>query len=277
MKGTIGRGSQLGRLGVRVIGGTAALLLLCAGSATASHIHGGAYYGDLPGGGTIEIFVSADGSEADAVTGRNVPSFPQPACGPFVEGTANDVPITNHAYAVSNNPGVTSSGSFTDYGEVSGSYLVQAGGCSSGIQAFTATIPVDLEIGRSNDPSLKGDGVYSRNGGNQTRKWSAKRGQTRHFLVSVGNDGPDQAAATVDGCSSSSGFKVSYDDPSDVTDEIVAGTYQRNLAAGASVSVDMQIKVRGNAKVGKTKSCKLGAEIDGTRDVVRAQLEVKPG
>lgn len=279
MKGMIGRGLRLGRVGARGIGGTAVLLFLCAGSASASHIDGGAYYGDLTGGGTIEIMVSDDGSQLDAVTGRNVPSFPQPACGPFGEGTANNVPVVNHAYSVANgNPGVTSSGSFTDYGEVSGTYLVQAGGCSSGTQAFTATIPADLEIGRSSDSSLQGDGVYSRNGANQTRKWAAKRGQTRDFLVAIGNDGPDEATATGDGCSSSSGFKVTYQDlTGDVTNDVVAGTYQRNVAAGSFFTVDMQIKVKGNAKVGKTKSCKLGGEIDGTRDVVRAQLKVTPG
>jgi hypothetical protein len=277
MTGIIGRGSRLGRVGAGAIGGAGALLLLCAGAATASHIDGGAYYGDLPGGGTIEVLISNDGSEADAVTGRNMPATPPP-CGNFIEATANDVPISSHAYSVANNPGVTSSGSFASYGEVSGTYLAQASGCSSGTQAFTAAIPVDVALGRSNDPSPLGDGVYSRTGANQTREWTAKQGRTRTFVAGVANDGPYEETAEVDGCASTKGFKVTYRDPGgDITDEVVAGTYQKDLLPGAGLGVNIDIKAKQSAKVGKTKSCKLGGEIDGTRDVARAQLKVKEG
>jgi hypothetical protein len=277
MIGMIGTGSRLARIGAGGIAAATALLL-CAGSASASHINSGAYYGNLSGGGTIEVLVSSDGNAADAVTGRNVPAFPD-TCGDFVEGTANNVPITNHAYSVANgNPGVTSSGSFTDYGEVSGTYLVQNGGCSSGTQSFTGLIPADTLIGRSPDSSLLGDDLHSRTGANQIRKWNAKRGQTRSFDVQARNDGPVPEVAQVDGCASSNGFKVTFfDGANDVTGDVEGDQYSFNLDPNVGRTLQMKIKAKASARVGKTKSCAFGAEIHDTEDVVMAKVKVKSG
>jgi hypothetical protein len=272
-----GRGSRPVRFGVGAAAGAVALLL-CTGPASASHTDAGAYYGDLPGGGTIELFVSSDGSELDAVTGRNVPSFPQPACSPFIEGTRNDEPITNHAYSTTNNPGTSSSGTFAPYGAVSGTYSIQSGGCSTGTQSFTARFPVDTLIGRTPDITLIGDDVHSRNGANQTRKWNARRGQTRSFDVQVRNDGPVTDNAFVDGCSSPNGFKVKYfDGATDVTTDVEAGTYSFNLDPDVGRTLQMELKAKASAPIGKSRSCAVAGAFEDMEDVVKAKVKVKRG
>ncbi len=273
---TQGRRARSAATGLVAATAAGALLLMASPPASANHVGEARYYGTFGDGGTIELGVSEDETtvsvDADAMPGTSGMT----PCGLLGSGP-DDFPVTNHSYSFNQgNPGASGNGDFSTYGIVTGAHQIAIGSCTSGFDSFTATIPADGLIGRSSDASLRGDGVYGRNGKNQTRKWTAERGQTRSFEVRVTNDGPDTTPAVADGCSSSAGFKVTYEENGvDVTTEVVAGLYQDTLLPNDSIVLDMQIKAKGGVNVGKTKSCKFGGEIDNTRDVVRAQLKVK--
>jgi hypothetical protein len=137
---------------------------------------------------------------------------------------------------------------------------------------------IDATVRRSGNDDPLGDNVYNTSGAGQTRKWSAIRGKTRSFVVELQNEGPAQAALAVQGCAKSKGFKVKYfDGAANVTPQVVAGSYHRNLDAAGSRSLRLAITPKDDAKVGQTKSCKVGASTPANADVIKAQLKVKRG
>jgi hypothetical protein len=256
---------------VGIIGG----LLAVPAAASAVVIPGATYSGNFStgAGGTVQLVVSADGSEV-SFNGGN---FGEPDC---VGSVATfPLPITDGSFGQLTAT-IDIQGSFGDPGTASGSAR-NTTFCESGTQSWTATTDIawpDALIGRSTDADLLGDDVYNTTAAEQTRAWSAKRGKTRRFVVATQNDGTSVAAPDAEGCGSSKGFKVKYlDGSSDVTGEVTAGTYELDLDPGDSDPLAMVIKVTKTAKPGKTKPCKLTVQAGDVVDAVKAELTVKPG
>ena len=67
-----------------------------------------------------------------------------------------------------------------------------------------------------------------------------------------------------------------------MTDEVTDGSYETESLAPAEVAADTQeltlkVKVAKDAKVGKTKSCRIEASSDLLVDVMKAKVKVKKG
>jgi hypothetical protein len=242
-------------------------------------IPGATYSGDFTtgAGGTVELVVSEDGTTVEfnagnfgevGCSGNSIATFPRPitdgSFGLFIAGP----PITDIL------------GSFGGPGTASGSARITTF-CESGSQSWTASTDIawpDALIGRQTDDQLIGDDVYNTTAGEQTRAWSAKRGQTRRFMVGIETDGTSVAAPDAKGCGSSKGFKVKYvNGPSNVTGDVTAGTYGLDLDPGEQDLLALVMKATKKAKPGQTKSCKLTVQAGDVVDAVKAELTVKPG
>jgi hypothetical protein len=258
-----------------------AVMLAAPAVASATHVSGATYNGTVStgSGGTVELIVSDDGQtlsfEAEGLGNGST-------CTDVGFGPIPDIPISNHSFSyLSDNGLISASGTFGVPGDASGGAQVLTTPCTTGSQAWTAATLVagpDATIARSSDASARGEDVYNASAAGQVRKWSAKRGQTRHFDVGITNDGNLTGSFAVKGCGSSKGFRVRYEDSGDnLTSAVVAGYTTAPLSTGESLELDLAIKVQKKAKVGKTKSCKIVAEADGGIDAVKAELKVKRG
>ena len=266
-----------------VCGAVVVTMLAAPAVASAFHVPGATYTGTISTSvsqpATFSLTVSNDGSTLD-FTASN---FGNMTCNGVTLGPITGIPISNHSFSYLSGDGQNSaSGTFDSPGGVGGGVQVLITPCTTGSHAWTAETPVagpDAKIARGSDASLTGGGIYNTTAQGQTRKWSAKRGQRRHFDVVIENEGTIPGSFTVKGCGSSKGLKVTYDDNGDnVTADIVAGDYETSeVADGADTGFGLDIKVKKKAKVGKTKSCKITTEGDGGTDAVKAQLKVKRG
>jgi hypothetical protein len=200
-------------------------------------------------------------------------------------GPITGVPITNHTFNISESSGqITASGNFGSPGSAAGGAqaLAPAAFCTTGSQAWTAETPAawaDAAINRLGDLADTGYGVYNTTGAGQTRSWKAKRGQARTFGVTVVNSGTEAGRIDIKGCGPSRGFKVRYESVTgtNITSQVLAGTFGQERDPGATVYAAMIIKVTKRARIGKTKTCAATGISDANRDVVKAKLKVKRG
>jgi hypothetical protein len=267
------------KLGVAI---AAACALAVPGAASANHVAGLTYTGTVStgSGGTVTIQVANDGQSL-SFQAQNIGNGS--SCTGVSFGPITEIPISNHSFSYLSNDGlISASGSFDSPGHAGGSAQVLTTPCTTGSQAWTATAPspgADALISRVTDNAAVGDDVYNTTGVDQTRKWSAKRGQARTFDVVVENAGTEPGRIDIKGCGSSRGFKVRYESlaGANVTSRVLAGTFGQNRDPGATVFAAMIIKPTRDARIGKTKVCKATGISDANRDVVRAELKVRRG
>ena len=132
----------------------------------------------------------------------------------------------------------------------------------------------DAKIRRSNDVSSIGNDVYEPTPDIQIRKWSAKRHQTRSFVVGLENDGLGSGPLTVHGCASTTKFKVAYlEGATDVTPAVTNGSYETD-SLPPSDDRDLELRVTPKKRTG-TLACDVVASAAGELDTVRAQLKTK--
>jgi hypothetical protein len=263
-----------------IVVGTA---LLAPSVAGAQAIPGGIYTGAFTTGtgGTVSLEVDGNGTTVDV----DADDFGQTGC----EGSSasrDDIPLSADSFNLLD-PGppalVSLTGFFESPGTVTGTARLSFG-CDSGTQSWTAETDVtwaDGLIARAGNDDPRGDDVYNTSAAQQTRKWTAKPGQTRKFEIPFQNDGTFGGAILGKGCKSSKGFKVKYterdgDGPEDITRGMFRGTYGNFVAEGDTLDLELAIKVTRKAKPGKTKVCKIESTGDDDQtDVVAAELKAK--
>jgi len=256
-------------------------LLALPSSASASHVAGATYEGEVTSGqgGDVTLTVSGDGTTvvADFQGLGNV------------SGTCTGVgfstdarPITNHSFTFTSPSGlVTANGTFGP-SSVNGGAQVLTTPCTTGSQAWRVVGP-DGWFETDVPGNFLGIEVFDPNGAGQTQEHKVKQGATGPVPFQIGNFGQSSESFVLKGCKSSKGFKVSYtDDSGKVTDEVTEGSYETKSIAPAFIAADseeltLKVKVSKDAKVGKTKSCKIEAASDILVDVIKAKVKVKKG
>ncbi|MGI9019760.1 MAG: choice-of-anchor D domain-containing protein [Solirubrobacterales bacterium] len=133
----------------------------------------------------------------------------------------------------------------------------------------------DALIRRSKDAAMIGNNVYEATPVTQIASWSARRRQTRSFVIELQNDGTAAGQVTASGCASTRKFSVKYlAGANDVTTVVAAGTYQTTaLGPGGSVTLEAKIKPKRSSG---TLACNITAFAAGSSDVVQAKLRAKP-
>jgi hypothetical protein len=103
--------------------------------------------------------------------------------------------------------------------------------------------------------SFVGDGVYGATGAGQTiDQVMVPRGGSATFSWQIQNDGVLTDLITLNGPGRSSGFVVDFKSgTTDITGNVVAGTFSRSLAPGASVMLTVKITALATAQSGATK------------------------
>jgi hypothetical protein len=116
--------------------------VLRASSAWANHQPGATYSGRISGGGTVELRVSADGSEFDYFDAKRSRTT---GCSPAVHEAL--VPIRNHSFSHrSLTSGALITGSFPTPVTARGSLRYDSpGGCASVLLKWTAALPGDVD------------------------------------------------------------------------------------------------------------------------------------
>jgi hypothetical protein len=270
-----------------LIGGiVAGVALLAPTAATATHIAGATYTGPVTtgSGGTATVVVSNDGQSL-SFHAQNIGNGS--SCTGVSFGPVTDIPISNHSFSYLSNDGlISASGTFGAPGDVSGGAQVLMTPCTTGSQAWSATATTpgpDAMIARAGQSAFAGDDVFNAELAEQTRSWSAKRGQARKFTVRVENDGNSaQSSFQVTGCRSSKAYKVRYTSGGqNITGEVTGpeGYGTDNLDVDQFENIVLSIKPTKKAKPGKTKTCTVNADYDPAdlRDAVQAKVKVKRG
>jgi hypothetical protein len=254
-------------------------VLALPSSASANHVPGATYEGEVTTGqgGDVTLTVSGDGTTVEAEF-QGLGNVSGTCTG--VGFSTGPVPITNHAFTyTSPNNLVTANGTFGP-SSVNGGAQVLTTPCTTGSQAWRVVGP-DGFFETDVPGNFLGLEVFDPNGAGQTQEHKVKQGATGSVPFQIGNFGQSPESFLLKGCKSSKGFKVSYSDESGkVTDEVTDGSYETESLAPAEIAADTQelslkVKVAKDAKVGKTKSCKIEAASDILVDVIKAKVKVK--
>jgi hypothetical protein len=101
-----------------------------------------------------------------------------------------------------------------------------------------------------------GNNIYNTNGNMQVKSQTVHRTMTGTFSIKISNDGLGSDSFTVKGGGTSGAFTATYlNGAVDITAQVVAGTYAvNNLAAGASKTLTLKVKVGSGAAVGSSKA-----------------------
>jgi hypothetical protein len=147
------------------------------------------------------------------------------------------------------------------------------------IQKFQDPYQPDAQIKLSSDTSYLGVGIINTTGAGQTRSTTTARRKSATFDLRFVNAGTHSDAIAVQGCNSTSGFKVQYfKGTTDVTADVTAGTYKTGtLAAGARQLLKLKIAVSSTATAGKIDTCAVTASSNHAptgKDVVKAKVKV---
>jgi uncharacterized delta-60 repeat protein len=126
------------------------------------------------------------------------------------------------------------------------------------VRFLTAGYRPDAMIRVGTKGAYVGGDVYNASGKGQVALARAKAGRTAQLGLRLQNDGTGQDSLAVAGCGSLSGFAVKYfTGGTDVTQQVIAGTYTAGpLQIGSSSALTMSVNIRRKA-VGKTYSCKI--------------------
>lgn len=131
---------------------------------------------------------------------------------------------------------------------------------------------VDLLVGKT-ELSLVGDDVYEPTPITQILNGKIKRGRAKSFVIGVSSDA-NVAQVAVQGCAGSNGFKVTYErGGTDVTDEVVAGTQETEVA---STPDPLDVRVKAKRSAHGTLACTVtGTHEASADDSVQLKLKAK--
>ena len=132
----------------------------------------------------------------------------------------------------------------------------------------------DALIRRSKDSVSIGNDIYEDPPLTQVVSWTAKRKQSRTFVLEFQNDGAASGPVTVQGCASTSKFVVKYlAAGADMTPAVTAGTYATgSLSPAGSAAIDLVITPK---KASTTLACNVTATAASQSDTVQARLKAK--
>lgn len=125
-----------------------------------------------------------------------------------------------------------------------------------------------------------GEDVYTANGFLQVATREARIGRTATFTVKVTNDGDRFATYSVAGCRSNDLLRARYYvGVLDVTGKVNGGRFRvKNLSAGDSVVLKLQLTPRDGAALGSTLPCRIASTSvwgEPSTDAVRAKVIVR--
>ena len=130
--------------------------------------------------------------------------------------------------------------------------------------AGTATHRPDAQIGASTAGPWLGNGVYNVTGSGQSLLRTVARGSSGSFWMRVQNDGNVRDTFSMKAPAAPAGFTVTYKvGTTTMTAAVVAGTYERALAAGSTFKIHVIIGVKHTAAVGAVFHAKMLATSAG--------------
>ncbi len=257
---------------------TAVTLLALPATASAGHVAGATYEGEVTSGqgGTVTLEVSNNGATVEA----SFQGLGHPTNGCTGVGfSTGQVPVTNHSFTFSGNEGrVTANGTFGPSSVIGGAQTLSPSPCTTGSQSWRVVGP-DMILTK---PVESGFGVFNHTGSGQTVSLKGRRGGTVSVLASVVNAGVEADSFLVEGCGPGKGIKTKYEDSddNDITDAVREGTYETGSLAplgGDEEEVVLGLKVTQKAKPGKTFSCNVTADSGLLVDTVKVKLDIKRG
>lgn len=130
----------------------------------------------------------------------------------------------------------------------------------TGVTLFAGRARPDGRIRLGTSGAFVGNDVYNTTGAGQTRSGSAARRRTVTYDVSVQNDAPFADTLRLRGTAGTARYSVAYlvvtaGVPTDVTGDVVAGTYTTpSLAPGATHKVRVVVTVNAGAPAGSSLS-----------------------
>ena len=222
---------------------------------------------------TLKTFV-LQASKAGTGTGVVTSNPAGISCGASCQASFNhNTPVT-----LTEAPGASSS--FTGWsGACSGTGTCQV--TMNQAQSVTATFSGAYQpdgLLAHGSGAFVGNGVYSSTGAGETVAVNSPRGKTVTFRWKVQNDGALSDRIAFKGAGSSNGFSLTFLlGTSNVTKAVVAGTYTKSLAPGASLTITVTIKVAATATIGAVRSELLNASSTiqpAAKDKVLAQVTV---
>jgi hypothetical protein len=139
----------------------------------------------------------------------------------------------------------------------------------------------DALISRAANKGFVGNNIYNDSGARQSRSTRVTPRATRTFYLRVENDGDASHPIALQGCQDKRGFAVRYlrgaAGTTDITTEVIAGTYAPRIAPWKSVMVRLVIKVKAAAEAGARITCRVtvtSEPADDHNDTVRAKVKV---
>ncbi len=158
-----------------------------------------------------------------------------------------------------------------------GGLVASIGGGS--LAAFAASYRVhqpDAQIATTG--AFVGNNVYNATGASQTLSLTVHRSSTGTFKLKFANDGFALNSFSIKGPGSAGGFTATYlAGTTDVTAQVVAGTYSVGVARGGAATLTLKIKVGAGVTVGTSRSWVVTQTFSGggatIRDAVKAVVK----
>jgi uncharacterized membrane protein len=149
-------------------------------------------------------------------------------------------------------------------------------------QAVTATFAISyLPDGMlsTGNGTFVGNNIYNTNGTSQTRSGTYRRGATTNYSWRAQNDGVLADTFLFSAPADPAGFRIRFfAGGTNVTAAVHAGTYARNVAPGAQVTLRVEIRVNAGATVGAVDSALLtitSQHRPAASDVVLARITAR--
>ena len=131
----------------------------------------------------------------------------------------------------------------------------------------------DATIRRSKDTAFIGNDIYEVPAITQVASWSARKGQTRTFVIGLENDGPNLGAIQVDGCSSTAKFAVHYyAGDNDITYDVTRLGYGTGELAPGAQATPIQLRIKPKRSSGQLACRVATAATNDGPDWVQANL-----
>jgi Divergent InlB B-repeat domain/Right handed beta helix region len=144
--------------------------------------------------------------------------------------------------------------------------------------SFTLTYRPDAMIGLTKKGPFAGSGIFNTTGSRQTRSLKQSSGHHVTFFVRLTNQGAASDAMVLLGTGQTRGFATHYfAGTTNITSQVVGGTYSKTLAPGASATIQLVVKVKSTAKIGWTKTWRVLVTSQGDailRDAAKALVRV---
>ena len=130
----------------------------------------------------------------------------------------------------------------------------------------------DATIRRSRDAAFVGNDIYEFPAITQVASWSARKGQTRSFMIGLENDGPNPGAIQVDGCSSTAKFAVHYfveysGGVEDITYDVTRVGYGTGHLEPGEQATPVEVRIKPKKSSGQL-ACRVATAATGGTDAV---------